>query len=175
LWIWPSYQNRVLLSHILIPCYTAIIYHESESFPLFSCHNQYGIFVRCPNWRPVWWHIFRLSSAATGRHDRKLHDPSAHLLRCLRYCPLIRTCTRPHGTANMGTTPQPCPGRHLVFSRSDKTTLKHCTLTEAQFKSWIVCCFIQVSHKIGARGSVVVKALCYKSEGRRFDIRWDDF
>jgi hypothetical protein len=28
---------------------------------------------------------------------------------------------------------------------------------------------------IGARGSVVVKALCYKQEGRGFDTRWDDF
>jgi hypothetical protein len=27
----------------------------------------------------------------------------------------------------------------------------------------------------GARGSVVVKALCYKPEGRRFDSRWGEF
>jgi hypothetical protein len=26
----------------------------------------------------------------------------------------------------------------------------------------------------GARGSVVVKALCYKREGRGFDTRWSD-
>jgi hypothetical protein len=31
-------------------------------------------------------------------------------------------------------------------------------------------CFID-----GARGSVVVKALCYKSEGREFDTRWCEF
>jgi hypothetical protein len=30
-------------------------------------------------------------------------------------------------------------------------------------------------HIIGARGSVVVKALCYKPEGRGFDTRWGDF
>jgi hypothetical protein len=28
---------------------------------------------------------------------------------------------------------------------------------------------------IGARDSVVVKALCYKPEGRRFDTRWGEF
>jgi hypothetical protein len=28
---------------------------------------------------------------------------------------------------------------------------------------------------MGARGSVVVKALCYKPEGRGFDTRWGDF
>jgi hypothetical protein len=28
---------------------------------------------------------------------------------------------------------------------------------------------------IGARGSVVVKALCYKPEGRGFDNRWGEF
>jgi hypothetical protein len=27
----------------------------------------------------------------------------------------------------------------------------------------------------GARGSVMVKALCYKPEGRGFDTRWDGF
>jgi hypothetical protein len=27
----------------------------------------------------------------------------------------------------------------------------------------------------GARGSVVVKALCYKPEGRGFDARWGEF
>jgi hypothetical protein len=27
----------------------------------------------------------------------------------------------------------------------------------------------------GARGSVVVKALCYKLEGRGFDTRWGEF
>jgi hypothetical protein len=27
----------------------------------------------------------------------------------------------------------------------------------------------------GARGSVVVKALCYKLEGRGFDSRWGEF
>jgi hypothetical protein len=27
----------------------------------------------------------------------------------------------------------------------------------------------------GARGSVVVEALCYKPEGHRFETRWDDF
>jgi hypothetical protein len=27
----------------------------------------------------------------------------------------------------------------------------------------------------GARGSVVVKALCYKPEGHEFDIRWGKF
>jgi hypothetical protein len=27
----------------------------------------------------------------------------------------------------------------------------------------------------GARGSVVVKAQCYKPEGRGFDIRWGEF
>jgi hypothetical protein len=27
----------------------------------------------------------------------------------------------------------------------------------------------------GARGSVVVKALCYKPEGRGFDTRWGEF
>jgi hypothetical protein len=26
-------------------------------------------------------------------------------------------------------------------------------------------------HKVGARGSVVVKALCYKPEGRRFETQ----
>jgi hypothetical protein len=30
-------------------------------------------------------------------------------------------------------------------------------------------------NKFGARGSVVVKALCYKPEGRGFDTRWGDF
>jgi hypothetical protein len=28
---------------------------------------------------------------------------------------------------------------------------------------------------VGARGSVVVKALCYKPEGRGFDTRWGEF
>jgi hypothetical protein len=28
---------------------------------------------------------------------------------------------------------------------------------------------------MGACGSVVVKALCYKPEGRRFDTRWGEF
>jgi hypothetical protein len=27
----------------------------------------------------------------------------------------------------------------------------------------------------GAHGSVVIKALCYKPEGRRFDTRWGEF
>jgi hypothetical protein len=27
---------------------------------------------------------------------------------------------------------------------------------------------------MGTRGSVVVEALCYKSEGREFDTRWDE-
>jgi hypothetical protein len=31
------------------------------------------------------------------------------------------------------------------------------------------------SWTIGARGSVVVKALCYKPEGGGFDTRWGDF
>jgi hypothetical protein len=28
---------------------------------------------------------------------------------------------------------------------------------------------------VGARGGVVVKALCYKPEGRGFDSRWGEF
>jgi hypothetical protein len=28
---------------------------------------------------------------------------------------------------------------------------------------------------IGAHSSIVVKALCYQPEGRRFDTRWGDF
>jgi hypothetical protein len=40
--------------------------------------------------------------------------------------------------------------------------------------SWcvILCCYLQM---YGARGSVVVKALCYKPEGRGFDTRWGEF
>jgi hypothetical protein len=35
--------------------------------------------------------------------------------------------------------------------------------------------FHGVLDDLGARGSVVVKALCYKPEGRGFDTRWDEF
>jgi hypothetical protein len=34
---------------------------------------------------------------------------------------------------------------------------------------------IRTNMKKGPRGSVVVKALCYKLEGRGFDTRWGDF
>jgi hypothetical protein len=32
-----------------------------------------------------------------------------------------------------------------------------------------------MSSSLGARGSVMVKALCYKPEDRGFDTRWGDF
>jgi hypothetical protein len=32
-----------------------------------------------------------------------------------------------------------------------------------------------MDYYIGARGSLVVKALCYKPEGRGFDIWWGEF
>jgi hypothetical protein len=35
--------------------------------------------------------------------------------------------------------------------------------------------FITSASNRGARGSVVVKALCYKPEGRGFDSRWGEF
>jgi hypothetical protein len=34
---------------------------------------------------------------------------------------------------------------------------------------------VVVTKEQGARSSVVVKALCYKPEGRGFDTRWGDF
>jgi hypothetical protein len=38
-----------------------------------------------------------------------------------------------------------------------------------------VIMYIRYLHKMEARGSVVVKALCYKPEGRGFDTRWGEF
>jgi hypothetical protein len=35
--------------------------------------------------------------------------------------------------------------------------------------------FYDLGTNCAARGSVVVKALCYKPEGRGFDTRWGDF
>jgi hypothetical protein len=35
--------------------------------------------------------------------------------------------------------------------------------------------YVSYCQFFGARGSVVVKALCYKPEGRRFDTRWGEF
>jgi hypothetical protein len=37
------------------------------------------------------------------------------------------------------------------------------------------CLFVAYSCQGGARGSIVVKALCYKPEGRGFDSRWGEF
>jgi hypothetical protein len=38
-----------------------------------------------------------------------------------------------------------------------------------------VCPVFNIRFEYGARGSVVVKALCYKPEGRGFDTRRSDF
>jgi hypothetical protein len=43
--------------------------------------------------------------------------------------------------------------------------------TFINFDQYVCLVFFVIITGIGARGSVVVKALCYKLEGRGFDIR----
>jgi hypothetical protein len=87
MWIQFSHKTRVTFPSVLISqYYTIIIYSESENFARFSCHNRYEIFLWCPNWLPVWCCIFYLGSVATGRRDRKLHDPR---LTCFAVCDTV--------------------------------------------------------------------------------------
>jgi hypothetical protein len=43
------------------------------------------------------------------------------------------------------------------------------------FHAWFGDLCTYANRRVGARGSVVLKALFYKKEGRGFDIQWDDF
>jgi hypothetical protein len=48
-------------------------------------------------------------------------------------------------------------------------------ITNATNKSSVLFCVVQQLLKVGVSGSLVVKALCYKPEGRGFETRWGDF
>jgi hypothetical protein len=64
------------------------------------------------------------------------------------------------------TVPKDFISQYLVAQFILVMSFHSCVLSEFLFKSFII-----FGNDVGARGSVVVKALCYKLEGRGFDTR----
>jgi len=62
---------------------------------------------------------------------------------------------------------QACHGRTFIT-----TTNKTCTTTTTTTTTITIIIKLLLLLVIGGRGGTVVKALCYKSEGRWFDSRW---
>jgi hypothetical protein len=70
-----------------------------------------------------------------------------------------------------------CTYNQFMSSNIDEIQLSGCSSKQTFFRKYDCSWFIQLRSTLvlEACGSVVVKALCYKPEGRGFDSQWGEF